>query len=174
MFYTKQPKESSIASSCIGTSSYVCTSSSQVSSSRVSRSHHSAFTLVELIVVIAILVVLSTVGFVGYSGYSSASRDSTRLADLKNIYQALKVVQAQEGKAPNPDNFLTINNGSGSLHGLQGIIGESVRKTVNLESGGRDPLSSKPYTYYLYSSKKHFQLLGMFEKEGYQERLALL
>jgi hypothetical protein len=42
-----------------------------------------------------------------------------------------------------------------------------------MESGGRDPLSGKPYTYYLYSSKKHFQLLGMFEKEGYQERLAL-
>jgi hypothetical protein len=81
-------------------------------------------------------------------------------------------VQAQKGKAPTPDNALTINNSSGSLHALQGTIGESVRQTIGLESGWRDPQSGKPYTHYLYSDKKHFQLLGMFEQEWFQDRFA--
>jgi prepilin-type N-terminal cleavage/methylation domain-containing protein len=131
-----------------------------------------AYTLVELIVVIAILVILSTVGFVGYSQYSITSRDGARASDLKALYEGLKIVQAQKGKAPAPDEALTINNGSGSLHALQGVVGESVRTAMNLESGGRDPQSGKPYTYYLFRDKKHFQLLGMFEQDGFQEKFA--
>lgn len=130
------------------------------------------YTLVELIVVIAILVVLSTVGFVGYSQYSITSRDGARASDLKALYEGLKIIQAQKGKAPAPDQSLTINNSSGSLHALQGTVGESVRQAIGLESGGRDPQSGKPYTYYLYSDKKHFQLLGMFEQEGFQSKFA--
>ena len=71
-----------------------------------------AYTLVELIVVIAILIILSTVGFVGYSQYTITSRDGARASDLKALYAGLKIVQAQKGKAPNPDNALTINNSS--------------------------------------------------------------
>ncbi len=77
------------------------------------------FTLVELIVVVAILTVLSAIGFVGYSGYSVGSRDATRTADLKGMYQAIKVVQANTGKTPTPDSALTITTASGSLHMLQ-------------------------------------------------------
>ena len=71
------------------------------------------FTLVELIVVIAILVVLSTVGFVGYSGYTSSSRDASRASDLKNIYQALKVSEANNGTVPEPDSAITIFSSTG-------------------------------------------------------------
>jgi prepilin-type N-terminal cleavage/methylation domain-containing protein len=74
---------------------------------------NSAFTLVELIVVIAILVVLSTVGFVGYSGYSATSRDASRGSDMKNIYQALKVAEANLGTVPEPDSAITIFSSTG-------------------------------------------------------------
>ncbi len=47
-----------------------------------------------------------------------------------------------------------------------------MRNTIDLESGGRDPQSGKPYTYYRFSDKKHIQLLGFFEAAGYQEKLA--
>ncbi len=132
-----------------------------------------AFTLVELIVVIAILVVLSTVGFVGYSGYTSTSRDASRGSDLKNIYQALKVSEANVGVVPEPDSAMSIYSATGVTLSKQGIIGESVRKAINLESGGRDPKESTGYTYLRFKDKKSVQLLALFENEGWEARLAM-
>ena len=131
------------------------------------------FTLVELIVVIAILVVLSTVGFVGYSGYTSSSRDASRASDLKNIYQALKVSEANNGTVPEPDSAITIFSSTGVTLSRQGVIGENVRKAINLESGGRDPKDNTGYTYLRFKDKRSVQLLALFENEGWEARLAL-
>jgi prepilin-type N-terminal cleavage/methylation domain-containing protein len=43
------------------------------------------FTLVELIIVITILAILSAIAFISFQGYTKSSRDSNRLATLKNI-----------------------------------------------------------------------------------------
>ena len=132
-----------------------------------------AYTLVELIVVIAILVVLSTVGFVGYSQYTAGSRDGARVSDLRAIYQGIGVSVSQKGIAPAPDSPVSIYASTGVLLSLQGSVGESVRQTIGLESGGRDPQDGVGYTYLRFKDKKSVQLLGYFESDGWGPRMAI-
>ena len=54
---------------------------------RVSR----GFTLVELLVVIAIIGILASIVMVGLGGAKQKSRDSKRVADIKNIQLALSL-----------------------------------------------------------------------------------
>jgi hypothetical protein len=48
-----------------------------------------------------------------------------------------------------------------------------VRKAINIESGGRDPLENTPYTYLRFKDKKSVQLMGYFENTGWELRLSL-
>ncbi len=79
------------------------------------KQNNSGFTLIELLVAIVILVTLSTGAFVGYSGYTMSSRDSSRISDLKNLYQGIQVASSQLGEAPRPDSALKIYSSTGVL-----------------------------------------------------------
>jgi prepilin-type N-terminal cleavage/methylation domain-containing protein len=138
----------------------------------ISKPSQCGYTLVELIVVIAILVILSTVGFVGYSQYTASSRDGARISDMRAIYQAIGVSVSQKGIAPAPDTPVSIYSSAGVVLSLQGSIGEGVRQTIGLETGGRDPLDEVGYTYLRFKDKKSIQLLGLFESEGWGPRIA--
>ncbi|MGB2111077.1 MAG: type IV pilin protein [Patescibacteria group bacterium] len=70
-----------------------------------------AFTLVELIVVITILAVLATVAFISFQGYASSSRDSVRLADLKNVEKQLNIHFTQKNFYPQPSDAVSIPTG---------------------------------------------------------------
>ena len=70
-----------------------------------------AFTLVELIVVITILAVLATVAFISFQGYTSSSRDSVRLADLKNVEKQLNIYFTQNNIYPDPASPVSIPTG---------------------------------------------------------------
>ena len=136
-------------------------------------SHERGYTLVELIVVIAILVILSTVGFVGYSQYTASSRDGARVSDLRAIYQAIGVSMSQKGLAPAPDSPMSIYSSSGVLLSLQGSVGDTVRQTIGLESGGRDPQDGVGYTYLRNKDKKSVQLMALFESDGWGAKIAM-
>ena len=136
-------------------------------------SHERGYTLVELIVVIAILVILSTVGFVGYSQYTASSRDGARVSDLRAIYQAIGVSVSQKGIAPAPDSPMSIYSSSGVLLSLQGSVGDTVRQTIGLESGGRDPQDGVGYTYLRNKDKKSVQLMALFESDGWGAKIAM-
>ena len=77
-----------------------------------------AFTLVELIVVITILAVLATVAFISFQGYTSSSRDSVRLADLKNISKSFEINRTKGIDFPLPDKKVDISS-SGTIFQYQ-------------------------------------------------------
>lgn len=66
-----------------------------------------SFTIIELIVVIAIIAVLSAVVLTNVNGYMAKARDARRIADMRNIHQALLLYQAQYGCVPYTGNVGT-------------------------------------------------------------------
>lgn len=59
-----------------------------------------AFTLLEILVVIAIIGILSVVTAIGLSGVRAHSRDTKRVADIKQMQTALKMYQLDHKKYP--------------------------------------------------------------------------
>ena len=77
----------------------------------------SAFTLIELLVVIAIIGLLSTLAVVALNSARQKSRDSKRVADVKQIQTALELYFADQNGYPTTDaDGETL--GAGSLKAL--------------------------------------------------------
>ena len=117
----------------------------------------SAFTLVELIVVITILAVLATVAFISFQGYTSSSRDSVRLADLKNVEKQLNIHFTQKNIYPEPSSPVSIPTGW-----TQWELWKSVTNQIWV-SEVRDPLTQNYYFYRISQNKRKYQLMWFLE-----------
>ncbi len=122
-----------------------------------------AFTLVELIVVITILAVLATVAFISFQGYTSSSRDSVRLADLKNISKSFEINRTKWIDFPLPDKKVDISS-SGTIFQYQWELSQNIlEKDLNIFDGGVDPVTKKPYGYAVNLAKNKFQVIWFLE-----------
>jgi len=65
------------------------------------------FTFVELIVVITIMAIVSVLWFAGYKDYLSSSRDSTRVAHMKQIHDGLELFSLS-ARLPMPEESMEI------------------------------------------------------------------
>ena len=126
-----------------------------------------AFTLVELIVVITILAVLATVAFISFQGYTSSSRDSVRLADLKNISKSFEINRTKGISFPLPDKKVDIS-ASGTVFQYQGELSQNtLQSDLNIFDGGLDPITKKPYWYAVNSARNKFQIIWFLENQEY-------
>ena len=126
-----------------------------------------AFTLVELIVVITILAILATIGFVSYSWYLSWTRDTSRVASLRAMSDALTMYSARHD-LPMPDDKVEVKIWTGSNEktiAYQGYIWKNVLETIEYTTDWKDPKDGTYYSYYLSKNKKYFQLMAMLENE---------
>ena len=124
-----------------------------------------AFTLVELIVVITILAVLATVAFISFQGYTSSSRDSVRLADLKNISKSLELLKTQNIDLPLPDKKVELT-ASWVIFQYQGELSSKVlTQNLNIFDGGVDPLTGENYWYAINLEKNKFQVIWFLENQ---------
>ena len=124
---------------------------------------HKAFTLVELIVVITILAVLATVAFISFQGYTSSSRDSVRLADLKNISKSFEINRTKDIDFPLPDKKVDIS-ASGTIFQYQWELSQNIlKKNLNIFDGGLDPVTKKPYGYAVNLARNKFQIIWFLE-----------
>ena len=122
-----------------------------------------AFTLVELIVVITILAVLSTVAFISFQWYTSSSRDSVRLADLKNISKSFEINRTKSIDFPLPDKKVDIS-ASGTIFQYQGeLLHNILESDLNIFNGGLDPVTLKPYGYAVNLARNKFQIIWFLE-----------
>ncbi len=122
-----------------------------------------AFTLVELIVVITILAVLATVAFISFQGYTSSSRDSVRLADLKNISKSFEINRTKNVDFPLPDKKVDISS-SGTIFQYQWELSQNILKSdLNIFDGGLDPVTKKPYGYAVNFARNKFQIIWFLE-----------
>lgn len=64
-----------------------------------------AFTLIELIVIVAIVGILSTLALVSLTKSRSDARDSRRVADMKQVFNALDLFMYQNSRYPTEEEF---------------------------------------------------------------------
>lgn len=120
------------------------------------------FTLVELIVVITIVGILSTIGFVSYSSYITGARDSSRLGQLANITEAMRVFSANRA-LPIPDNKIDILANT-EIVAFQWNAWVDVLDTLDYNNGGRDPSDKGFFTYVTTKKRDSMQMLGFMEE----------
>ncbi len=124
-----------------------------------------AFTLVELIVVITILAVLATVAFISFQGYASLSRDSVRLADLKNISKSFEINRTKNIDFPLPDKKVDISS-SGTIFQYQGELSQNILESdLNIFDGWLDPVTDQPYGYAINAARNKFQIIWFLENQ---------
>ena len=122
-----------------------------------------AFTLVELIVVITILAVLATVAFISFQWYTSSSRDSVRLADLKNISKSFEINRTKGIDFPLPDKKVDISS-SGTVFQYQGELSQEILNSdLNIFDWWVDPLTWENYWYAVNSARNKFQIIWFLE-----------
>ena len=124
-----------------------------------------AFTLVELIVVITILAVLATVAFISFQGYASSSRDSVRLADLKNISKSFEINRTKDIDFPLPDKKIDIS-ASGTIFQYQWELSQNILNAdLNIFDGWVDPLTGENYWYAVNFARNKFQIIWFLENQ---------
>ena len=101
------------------------------------------FTLIEILIVVAIIGMLSSVVLVGLGSFRSRGRDARRVADLREVQNALELYYAKNG------NYPIGNNVNVSTLGLQSA-GIGVTKVPT------DPTNNGEY-YYRYGTQNQQQ-----------------
>ena len=78
----------------------------------MTKSNNKGFTLIELLVVIAIIGLLSTLAVVALNSARQKSRDSKRVADVKQIQTALELYFADANGYPTSASAIELGTGS--------------------------------------------------------------
>ncbi|MDD3302127.1 MAG: prepilin-type N-terminal cleavage/methylation domain-containing protein [Candidatus Gracilibacteria bacterium] len=129
---------------------------------QLSNSKTKAFTLVELIVTITILAILGTIAFISFQGYSKNSRDSVRISDTKNAEKGLEIFSLKSGRYPEPDTSIILVGGTEEIK--QGIIGENVVRSIDLNTIPLDPKTGTNYIYSVFGDGQYYQIA--YEREN--------
>ena len=130
------------------------------------------FTLVELVIVISILAILSGVLVPRVSNHMKAARDARRLADIKNVRNAIEQFFMDKGEFPHPN----VNSSFGGWDVSHD--GNFIRDLANygyLDEDPADPINdtSYHYRYYVYDEGTYdcegagpFYVLGVLQFES--------
>jgi type II secretory pathway pseudopilin PulG len=112
-----------------------------------SKSFYPAFTLVELIVVIAIIALLVTLSLIALSNARMASRDSKRMADIKQLQTALELFYDSQDRYPTNAEFQ-----SGSLSYFNGNLGTTTYISIPSAPFPADGRCSDAQNAYVYNA----------------------
>jgi len=124
-----------------------------------------AFTLVELIIVITILAILATIAFMSFQGYAKQSRDSNRLATMKNIEKWLTIFQTKSWVYPQTESWVLIT-ASGTTIWNQWFVWDGVVRAINMNQIPLDPVDNARYVYSTNEPKTKYQLMTFMEWEN--------
>jgi len=124
-----------------------------------------AFTLVELIIVITILTILATIAFVSFQWYTSRTRDSNRMATVKNIESGVYIFSTKTGKVPVPDDLIGIGVLNSVSLNYVWKVWKNIARIINLNDVPLDPRASEQYWYGTDIFNRFFQIWLTLESE---------
>ncbi|MEK7648542.1 MAG: prepilin-type N-terminal cleavage/methylation domain-containing protein [Patescibacteria group bacterium] len=105
------------------------------------------FTLVELLVVVAIIGLMAGIATVSVNSVRSKARDARRVADIKQIQNALELYYSDSGTYPAAE-VAKIGEGSGvAISNLGFTTAVGVGDSVYLNPVPKDPASTQSYVY---------------------------
>lgn len=99
----------------------------------------SGFTLVEVLVVVGIIGLLASVVLVGLGTFRTRSRDARRIADLREVQNALEL-------------YYTGNNSYPKVTGWENLEKALTGATIGISNIANDPLGGNNTYYYCYST----------------------
>lgn len=110
------------------------------------------FTLVELLVVVAIIGLLAGIATVSVNSVRSKARDARRVADIKQIQNALELYYSGSGTYPNPGADLTLGTGtalalSNAASGFTDTDAANIGAEVYLNPVPKDPQNTGAFIY---------------------------
>ncbi len=112
------------------------------------------FTLIELLIVIAILGLLASIVLVGLGGARAKARDSRRIADLRQVQNALEIYYATKGEYPNVSSWGDLSTAL-------------INANIGITQISNDPLSGHTYAYGIDSSdRQHYVLQAGLEQDN--------
>ncbi len=120
-----------------------------------------AFTFVELMIVIIILTTISMIWFSSYTSHLSWVRDTNRISQLRAISESLKIYSVFN-RLPYPDERVSIKNDTDYI-AYQGYLWEESITQIKYSWDWVDPENWTPFSYYLDSNRKNFQLMSFLE-----------
>lgn len=103
------------------------------------QNNEQGFTLIELLIVITILGLISTVILVGLGGVRASGRDTRRVADLRQVQNALEIYFDRNRTYPQASG----GTETARLDNLE----STLRSAGIVTSLSRDPLNRTPYFY---------------------------
>lgn len=140
------------------------------------------FTLVELLVVIAIIIILAVVGLVVYRDLSAQARDATRVTDMAELVNAIRLATHDatdpalafcSGTTPPctgttyPTNSNTYNtDGSGWV-----LVDFDEKNIATFNQLPVDPLNNATYYYTYTSDGEYWKITGALESIKYKEKM---
>lgn len=105
---------------------------------------HQGFTLVEILIVVSIIGLLASIVLVGLGSFRSRGRDARRVADLREIQNALELYYGKVGVYP-----------SGNWQGLKQTL---VDAEIGVTTISDDPLGGN--NHYQYGASGQSYVLG--------------
>lgn len=123
------------------------------------------FTFVELIITIAVIAIIWTIWFISFSNSIPDSRDTTRIAHLREIDNSLNVFRLKNMLII-PDRGIEIRV-DWFVVWYQWYLSEDILELINYTwvDWWIDPKDKEYYTYYVSRDFKKYQLLWYLENE---------
>lgn len=123
-------------------------------SSRANLKSGAGFTLIEMLIVIAIIGILSSILLVGLGAFRGRGRDARRIADLRQVQNALELHFNQLGRYPL----------SSEVSNWDGLRTTLVGADIGISTIANDPTAGRAYGYC--SSDGTEYVLGAFLEDA--------
>jgi len=111
------------------------------------------FTLIEILIVVAIIGILASIILVGLGSFRARGRDARRIADLREVQNALELYYTKNQHYPS----LT---GGDSWASLTNTL---VNAGIGVSSVSNDPLPGRTYRYGVSSDLQNYVLAATLE-----------
>lgn len=129
------------------------------------------FTLIEILVVVSIVGLLSSVFLVGLGGFRARGRDARRIADLRQVQNALEIYYTRCGRylggvAPASGACPTTNPTAWGPAGTAGTVQNVLTSGLGISQIPNDPSIGKNYGYAVSTDGQNYVLGATLENPG--------
>jgi prepilin-type N-terminal cleavage/methylation domain-containing protein len=108
------------------------------------------FTLIEILIVVAIIGILASIILVGLGSFRARGRDARRIADLREVQNALELYYTKNQQYPDASDW----------NGLQSIL---INGGIGVSAIPNDPLSGRNYGYCKTSDNYNYVIAAYLE-----------
>ncbi len=105
------------------------------------------FTLIEILIVVAIIAILASVVLVGFGPAQRQGRDTRRIADLRQVQNALELYYAKCGYYPGTAQATSPCGGFSQISSWASLITSLTGSNIGVSQIPNDPSSGKNYLY---------------------------